>query len=94
MCLIAHAIRLKCLENGVSYRIGIGHSGKCEGLGRVLQPLQVAAERSNSTVIDTQSFPHGVAALHDAVEDRYPGFASLQQAAIDIHQNILVSWIR
>ena len=66
--------------------------GKC--MCRVVQPLQVAGERSDTAAIDAQAFPNRIATLYRAVKNRNLGLGAWFELTIDVDLNIGVAGIR
>jgi len=92
--LIAHAVRCKRAKNCVANVVGRRNGVEGERFGGILQSLQVAVECRDPTIIDTQTLPHGIAALHNAVEYRHPGFLSRHEFAVYTHYDVQVARIR
>ena len=55
------------------------------------QDLKVAAERRNSAVIHSQSFPDGIAALDDAVKNGHPGVGTRHKFVAHEDDDVFVS---
>ena len=64
-----------------------------QGSGRMLQPVEMFVELENPTVVESQSFPHRIAALHRRIEWADPCFIAMHQLPVDVHNQVAVSLV-
>ena len=57
---------------------------------RAAEPLEVLGQAEDFAVVNAQSLPHGVAALHGGVEWADGGLVAVQQLAVDVDDQVAV----
>ena len=61
--------------------------------GRTLQPIEMLLELENPALINSQSFPDGVAALNDGIEWADTSLLAMHQLTVDVYDQIAVSFV-
>src|SRR5690606_35196827 len=60
---------------------------------RAAQAVEMFGEAKNAPVVESQAFPHRIAALHDRIERADPRFATRKQLAVDVNQQVSIALV-
>ena len=58
--------------------------------GRAAEPVEVLVQAEDAAVVEAQPFPDGVAALHDRIERADAGLVAMDEAAVDVDDEVAV----
>src|SRR5207248_9671042 len=67
--------------------------GKRERTSRTLQAIQVFVKLEDPTVVESQSFPDRVTALHRRIERADRSFVAMRQNSVDVHDQVAVAFV-
>ncbi|MEZ4758927.1 MAG: hypothetical protein R2810_03950 [Flavobacteriales bacterium] len=91
--VVRHAIGAQGVAQGLADGGIFRHAFEGERVGRGAQAVQVAGEHQHAFGVHAQAFPHGIAALHHAVEHGDLRLFAGQQFAVHVHLDVGIARI-